>query len=107
MNPTARPVETDARFVAAKYIGHDQFSIVRYPTGFCHYVYEVEPFEGPKIVVRMGHDDTRVHLEGSLFGAKQLGAERRARSSEIKAQAYINAIGFAAIVRGLAAPTCF
>lgn len=72
MDGTTRPSEFNAHQVAARYVGHEQFTVARYPTGLCHYVYEVIPTEGPKFVVRMGHDETRAHLEGSVFWAKQL-----------------------------------
>lgn len=67
MNTSPRPTERDAREVAARYSGHEKFSVSRYPTGLCHYVYEVTPESGPKVVIRMGHEDTREHLKGSIF----------------------------------------
>jgi hypothetical protein len=72
MNTTQRPNEHDARLVAAAYLGHERFTTYRYPTGLCHYVYEVTPVTGPKIVVRMGHEETRKHLEGSVFWDEQI-----------------------------------
>jgi len=72
MNTQQRPTEQHARDAAAQYLGHDNFRVKRYPTGLCHYVFEVTPAEGPKIVVRMGHEDTRKHLEGSVFWDAQL-----------------------------------
>lgn len=72
MTTSLRPTERDAREVAARYIGHEKFTVSRYPTGFCHYVYEVTPEAGPKVVVRMGHEETREHLKGSIFWDQRL-----------------------------------
>ena len=72
MNTHNRPTELNAREAAARYLGHTDFTVRRYPTGLCHYVFEVTPSNAPKIVVRMGHDDTRKHLHGSVFWDSQL-----------------------------------
>ncbi len=72
MSPSQRPTESNAQDAAATFLGHERFTLTRYPTGFCHYVFEVAPDSGPKVVVRMGHDDTRKNLEGSVFWDREL-----------------------------------
>lgn len=37
------PQEADVRAVVASRLGSEAFEIRRYPTGLCHYVYEVTP----------------------------------------------------------------
>ena len=68
----ARPTEQNARDAAAKFLGTYTFSLRRFPTGMCHYVYEVTQRDGSRIVVRMGHDDTREALKGSVFWDREL-----------------------------------
>lgn len=72
MMTTSRPTEQHAREAAAKFLGHEDFTTRRYSNGMCHYVYEVTPGCGPKIVVRLGHDETREHLRGSVFWDQEL-----------------------------------
>lgn len=72
MSPSQRPTESNAQDAAATFLGHERFTLTRYPTGFCHYVFEVAPDSGPKVVVRMGHEDTRKNLEGSVFWDREL-----------------------------------
>jgi len=72
MSPSQRPTENNARDAAANFLGDERFSLSRYPTGLCHYVFEVTPESGPKVVVRMGHEDTRKNLEGSVFWDREL-----------------------------------
>jgi hypothetical protein len=72
MSPSQRPTESNAQEAAATFLGHESFTLNRYPTGLCHYVFEVVPDSGPKVVVRMGHEDTRKNLEGSVFWDREL-----------------------------------
>ena len=72
MVPSQRPTESNARDAAATFLGHERFTLIRYPTGLCHFVFEVVPDSGPKVVVRMGHEDTRKNLEGSVFWDREL-----------------------------------
>lgn len=72
MSTDNRPTENDAKGAAAHFLGHEDFTVRRYPTGLCHYVFEVSSQKGPKIVARMGHDDTREYLKGSVFWDDQL-----------------------------------
>lgn len=67
-----RPTKSNAQDAAATFLGHERFTLTRYPTGLCHYVFEVIPDSGPKVPVRMGHEDTRKHLEGSVFWDMEL-----------------------------------
>jgi Ser/Thr protein kinase RdoA (MazF antagonist) len=67
-----RPTDTDAREIVSRYVGNDRFYLKRFPTGLCHYVYEVTPQNGEPFVLRMGHSDTRDNLAGSVYWTEQL-----------------------------------
>jgi hypothetical protein len=56
----------------SSYLGNDAFILRRYPTGLCHYVYEVLPEHGAPIVLRMGHGETRPYLEGSVYWTERI-----------------------------------
>ena len=51
------PQEADVRAVVASRLGSEAFEIRRYPTGLCHYVYEVTPFQSESFVLRMARSD--------------------------------------------------
>lgn len=72
MTQTARPTETYAREVMSRYLQSDAFSLRRFPTGLCHYVYEVLPEHAAPIVLRMAHRETRPHLAGSIYWTDRL-----------------------------------
>lgn len=42
-------------------------SIVRFPTGLCHYVYDVLLADGQQIVVRIAVDENRFMIEGGIY----------------------------------------
>lgn len=67
-----RPTDADAKKIVSCYLGNNQFSLKRFPTGLCHYVYEVTPQNREAFVLRMGHSDTREHLAGSVYWTEQL-----------------------------------
>lgn len=67
-----RPTDTDAKNIVSRYLGNDEFSLKRFPTGLCHYVYEVTPINSEAFVLRMGFSDTRQHLAGSIYWTEQL-----------------------------------
>ena len=70
--PNNRPTDSDAKAIASRYLASEEFSLKRFPTGLCHYVYEVTPQNGEVFVLRMGHSDTREHLTGSVYWTEQL-----------------------------------
>lgn len=72
MNKTELPTELDARDVVSRYLKGKLFSLRRFPTGLCHYVYEVVPEGSAPIVLRMAHGGTRANLEGSVYWTDRL-----------------------------------
>ncbi|TVR57710.1 MAG: aminoglycoside phosphotransferase family protein, partial [Spirochaetaceae bacterium] len=46
--------------------------VTRFPTGLCHYVYEVITSDGTSYVVRIASRATRAHMEGGLYWAGRL-----------------------------------
>lgn len=60
------PCDEDARKVAVSHLGSSDCTIRRYPTGLCHYVYEVVPKDEKPFVVRMSRSD----LGGMLRSAQ-------------------------------------
>lgn len=66
------PNDRAAREVMTRFLGNADFTIRRYPTGLCHFVYEITKPDDSKVVLRMGHNDTRAHLEGSVYWTKRL-----------------------------------
>jgi aminoglycoside phosphotransferase (APT) family kinase protein len=47
-------------------------SITRFPTGLCHYVYDVELDDGRKIVARLASDESRDALRGGVYWHERL-----------------------------------
>ena len=46
--------------------------ITRFPTGLCHYVYEVATSGGPSYVVRIAPPATREYMEGGVYWGRRL-----------------------------------
>ncbi len=67
-----RPTESQAHEIVFGYLGHKKFSLKRFPTGLCHYVYEVMPLGQEPFVLRMGYSATRGHIAGSVYWTEQL-----------------------------------
>ena len=72
MNDNSRPTDGDAQKIAARYLGTEPLALKRFPTGLCHYVYEVSLQSGGAVVLRIGHSKTRDHLKGSIYWTERL-----------------------------------
>lgn len=70
--PQATPRDEDACAVARLYAGADSLTIRRYPTGLCHYVYEVVPRDGTPFVVRMARPDLGRMLRSANYWSNLL-----------------------------------
>lgn len=46
INRSQRPELRDAEHAVKEFLSHDRFSLTRFSTGLCHYVYEVRPENG-------------------------------------------------------------
>jgi len=66
------PQEADVRAVVASRLGSEAFEIRRYPTGLCHYVYEVTPFQSESFVLRMARSDLGHLLKSAQFWSDTL-----------------------------------
>ncbi len=68
------PDETTAVKIHQSYISDLIGSVTRFPTGLCHYVYEVCTSSGRAYVVRIATPATRPYLEGGLYWHPRLKA---------------------------------
>jgi aminoglycoside phosphotransferase (APT) family kinase protein len=72
MTQNPRPTAANAQEVISCYLRGEVFTLRRFPTGLCHYVYEVVPERSAPVVLRMGHRETRPQLAGSLYWTERL-----------------------------------
>ena len=61
------PNEKDACLLVEKALGAKSVSARRFPTGLCHYVYEVELTDGQSVVARLAGTHTRQFLAGGVY----------------------------------------
>ena len=61
------PTDADVRNAISEYLGNEPFSLERFSTGLCHYVYDVTPQAQQPFVLRMGCEETRDNLIGSVY----------------------------------------
>jgi len=61
------PTEQDARLLVARALGVKSVSARRFPTGLCHYVYEVELTDGRRVVARLAGPHTQQFLAGGVY----------------------------------------
>jgi len=71
-NSPLRPTEHEARAALERFLGASDFALRPYPGGLRSNVYEATKGDGSRLVLRMGHGDTREHLKGSVHWASQL-----------------------------------
>lgn len=72
MTKQRTPTANDVASIVRSVYGCDVKSIERFPTGLCHYVYDVATDQELKLVVRIGHLDNRRGIEGSIYWTKKL-----------------------------------
>lgn len=65
------PISTDIEEIANQFCQDRPFTITRFMTGLCHYVFDVK---GPnkRFVVRVCHPDNLAYLQGHLFWSNEL-----------------------------------
>jgi Ser/Thr protein kinase RdoA (MazF antagonist) len=61
------PTQDDASALARRLFGVGVREIARFPTGLCHYVYDVVLDDGRNVVVRLASDETRAILAGGIY----------------------------------------
>lgn len=67
MQPTQRiPTEHDARLIVERVLKQTAQTIRRFPTGLCHYVYDVVLADQQRVVVRIARADTQPQLMGGV-----------------------------------------
>ena len=71
---THLPDETTARTVFRSHFSDTISSVTRFPTGLCHYVYEIRTETGQAYVVRIASAATRQSLQGGLYWHPRLKA---------------------------------
>ncbi|HEX8995754.1 MAG TPA: hypothetical protein VF812_06965 [Ktedonobacterales bacterium] len=64
---TPRPTARDAARAVRAYLGLDAVRIERFPTGLCHYVYDVTTADGRQVVARLATEETRDQLAGGVY----------------------------------------
>jgi hypothetical protein len=66
------PSEKDARLLVEKALGANSVAARRFPTGLCHYVYEVELTDGRRVVARLAGPHTQQFLAGDVYWQARL-----------------------------------
>lgn len=66
------PSEKVARDLVEKALGAKTVAARRFPTGLCHYVYDVELMDGRKVVARLAGPNTRQFLAGGVYWQARL-----------------------------------
>ncbi len=61
------PRPEDAVALCGRFFASPVKAVVRFPTGLCHYVYDVLLADGQQIVVRIALDDNRAMIEGGIY----------------------------------------
>jgi aminoglycoside phosphotransferase (APT) family kinase protein len=67
-----RPTERDAALAVRAGLGAESLAIERFPTGICHYVYDVVTADGRRVVARLASADTRHLLAGGIYWHERL-----------------------------------
>lgn len=65
------PTQTNIKDIVEKTMKMSVSSVKRFPTGLCHYVYDVKTNK-QNLVVRVAHPDNSKYLEGALFWYEKL-----------------------------------
>ncbi|MGZ3600290.1 MAG: phosphotransferase family protein [Ktedonobacterales bacterium] len=68
------PTREDAIHIVRHILATGVSTISRFPTGLCHYVYDIVTDDGRHIVVRMADDTTRDALAGGIYWHERLRA---------------------------------
>jgi Ser/Thr protein kinase RdoA (MazF antagonist) len=71
---TSVPTERDAEAVVRRALGAGVRSVTRFPTGLCHYVYDVVTDGGRRVVARLSSSVTRDILAGGVYWHLRLRA---------------------------------
>ncbi len=71
---TPLPTLSDAIIIVRQVLGIGVLSIARFPTGLCHYVYDVITDDGRGVVVRLASPSTRAALTGGIYWHPRLRA---------------------------------
>src|SRR5438477_5623117 len=79
-----RPTEDEAAQIAKVVCGEKVVRAQRFPTGLCHYVYDVLLKSGRRVVVRIADESGRSLLAGGVYWSKLL----RMRGVPLPAQLY-------------------
>lgn len=66
------PTQDDAMQMARRIFGIGVRKLSRFPTGLCHYVYDVELDDGLRVVVRLASAETRDALAGGIYWHERL-----------------------------------
>jgi hypothetical protein len=74
MHSTSAPCERDAETVVRRVLGVSVRSVTRFPTGICHYVYDIVADDGRRVVVRLAGPGTRDILSGGVYWHSRLRA---------------------------------
>ena len=69
-----RPTERDAALVVCEGLGVEARAIERFPTGLCHYVYDVTTDDGRRVVARLATSETADQLAGGVYWHERLRA---------------------------------
>jgi len=67
-----QPSAASASQIVRDVFGEEIASIARFPTGRCHYVFDVVAGSGRKIVVRIAEPQNRAYIEGGVYWSKLL-----------------------------------
>lgn len=66
------PDSEDVKRIVRRLFSEDVLTVERFPTGNCHFVFDVLTMNGKKMVVRLSRPENRHFLEGALFWHKLL-----------------------------------
>lgn len=66
------PTANDATRIIRSVFDVDVKSVKRFPTGLCHFIYDVVTAHELALVVRIGHPDNRKGIEGSVYWSNKI-----------------------------------
>jgi aminoglycoside phosphotransferase (APT) family kinase protein len=69
---TRRPTERDAALAVRVALGAESLAVERFPTGICHYVYDVITSDGRRIVARLASAESARLLAGGVYWHERL-----------------------------------
>ncbi|HEX4792771.1 MAG TPA: phosphotransferase [Humisphaera sp.] len=61
------PKPHDVAELCRHLLGSQAISVTRFPTGLCHYVYDVVMSDGRRVVARLASEQTRSYLQGGIY----------------------------------------